>query len=210
MLPDILGLERALPWLATALAGGYLLGSIPFGVLVARGFGLADLRRTGSGNIGATNVLRTGHRTAALLTLLLDLLKGLLAAGLAAEWGGLAAAAAGAGAALGHCWPVWLRFQGGKGVATSFGVLLAWDWLTALVALAAFLLAFAGLRIVSVASLVGAMAAPVVLALRDQWDLLPAAVLMSLLVLLRHRANLGRLFRGEEPRLRFPRSRGGD
>ena len=94
MLPDILGLERALPWLAAAFAGGYLAGSIPFGILVARAFGLEDIRKIGSGNIGATNVLRTGNKAAAGLTLALDLFKGLAAALLGAEWGPLASAAA--------------------------------------------------------------------------------------------------------------------
>ncbi len=203
MLPDILGLERALPWLAAAFAGGYLLGSIPFGILVARVFGLEDLRKVGSGNIGATNVLRTGNKAAAGLTLALDLLKGLAAAGLGAEWGPLASAAAGAGAAIGHCLPVWLAFRGGKGVATSFGALIVWNWEAAIIALAAWLVLLAALRIVSVASLAGCIVAPAALVALNEWDFLPAAVLASLLVIVRHKDNIGRLLRGEEKPIRF-------
>ncbi|MDT8345111.1 MAG: glycerol-3-phosphate acyltransferase, partial [Thermohalobaculum sp.] len=116
--------DRALPWLGLALACGYLAGSVPFGVIVARLFGLGDLRKIGSGNIGATNVLRTGNRLAAALTLGLDALKGALPVVVFLGWGDLAAQAAGVGAMLGHCFPVWLRFRGGKGVATFLGVVL--------------------------------------------------------------------------------------
>ena len=205
MLPDILGLERALPWLAAAFAGGYLAGSIPFGILVARAFGLADIRKIGSGNIGATNVLRTGNKAAAGLTLALDLFKGLAAALLGAEWGPLASAAAGAGAAIGHCLPVWLAFRGGKGVATSFGALLVWNWEAALIALAVWAVAFAALRIVSIASLIGCLVAPVALAALNEWDFVPAAAVASLIVIIRHKDNIGRLLRGEEKPLRIRR-----
>ncbi len=205
MLPDILGLERALPWLAAAFAGGYLAGSIPFGILVARAFGLEDIRKIGSGNIGATNVLRTGNKAAAGLTLALDLFKGLAAALLGAEWGPLASAAAGAGAAIGHCLPVWLAFRGGKGVATSFGALLVWNWEAALIALAVWAIAFAALRIVSIASLIGCLVAPVALAALNEWDFVPAAAVASLIVIIRHKDNIGRLLRGEEKPLRIRR-----
>ena len=205
MLPDILGLERALPWLAAAFAGGYLAGSIPFGILVARAFGLEDIRKIGSGNIGATNVLRTGNKAAAVLTLALDLFKGLAAALLGAEWGPLASAAAGAGAAIGHCLPVWLAFRGGKGVATSFGALVVWNWEAALIALAVWAIAFAALRIVSVASLIGCLVAPVALAALNEWDFVPAAVVASLIVIIRHKDNIGRILRGEEKPFRIRR-----
>ena len=109
MLHTIMGFERALPWLLTALACGYVIGSIPMGVLLSRVFGLGDLRKIGSGNIGATNVLRTGSKLAAALTLLLDMAKGLVAVVVFLNWGDLAAQAAGVGAVLGHCLPVWLR-----------------------------------------------------------------------------------------------------
>ena len=124
MFHTIMGFERALPWLILALGCGYLAGSIPFGVIVARVFRLGDLRKIGSGSIGATNVLRTGNKLAALATLLLDALKGALPVLFFLGWGDLAGQAAGLGAFLGHCFPVWLRFRGGKGVATWLGVML--------------------------------------------------------------------------------------
>jgi len=132
-VPDLIAFTQGAPYLLIALAFGYLLGSIPFGVLMARVFGLGNLRDVGSGNIGATNVLRTGSKQAAILTLLFDMLKGTVAVLIAAQWGHMTAAVAGFGAFLGHCFPVWLKFKGGKGVATFLGAFLGLHWPTFLV-----------------------------------------------------------------------------
>lgn len=201
MIPDILGWERALPWLMLALLGGYFAGSIPMGLIVSRLFGLADPRGVGSGNIGATNVLRAGGRGAAALTLLLDLAKGLGPAWLAGSWGPLAAAAAGAGAVIGHCMPVWLGFRGGKGVATALGAALAWYWPAALAGALVWVLVVAATRYVSLGSILGALVVVAALAWREQWDFIPAAVPVALLVAARHSANIRRLIAGTESRI---------
>jgi glycerol-3-phosphate acyltransferase PlsY len=202
MLHQIMGFERALPWLIAALAAGYLSGSIPFGVLAARIFKLGDLRKIGSGSIGATNVLRTGNKLAALITLVLDALKGavpvLIFLGL---WGDLAGQAAGLGAFLGHCFPVWLRFRGGKGVATWLGVMLAIDPLT-WVALCLTWLATAALtRISSAGALVAAASGPLWLILFGRWEAVLLAIILGALIWIRHHANIRRILRGEEPRI---------
>ncbi len=189
------------PTLILAAALGYLLGSVPFGVVLTRLSSLGDLRRIGSGNIGATNVLRTGRRGLAAATLAGDALKGTVAVALAAMWGPMAALAAGAGAILGHIFPVWLGFRGGKGVATYLGVLTAVAWPAAVVFAALWLLTAWLLRYSSLAALVAAAATPFVLALLGA---MPAAWLfaaMTLLIFATHRANIGRLLRGEESRI---------
>jgi glycerol-3-phosphate acyltransferase PlsY len=186
------------------LMGGYLLGSIPFGYLAARFGGAGDIRQVGSGNIGATNVLRTGRRDLAAITLLGDGGKG-AAAVLLAAWlfGGPAAAIAGGAAFLGHLFPIWLGFRGGKGVATFFGVLLAIAWPVG-VADGAIWIAMAALfRISSLASLTSAALAPALFALSHVGGA-PALILsavMAALVFIRHGANIGRLLQGEEPRI---------
>lgn len=181
---------------------GYLLGSVPFGILMARAFGLGDLRKVGSGNIGATNVLRTGNRTAAALTLGLDAAKG-AAAVLIARAAGLAedaAALAGLAAFLGHLFPVWIGFRGGKGVATFLGTLLALAPLAGVAACATWLVTAAVFRISSLAALVAAALAPLyMLALGEGGAL--AAALMAALVYVRHGANIARLRAGTEPRI---------
>jgi len=202
MFHQIMGFERALPWLILALGCGYLAGSIPFGMIVARLFRLGDLRQIGSGNIGATNVLRTGNRPAALATLLLDALKGA-----APVWyflstsGDLAAQAAGLGAFLGHCFPVWLRFRGGKGVATWFGIMLAIHPLTWVALCLTWLAAAALTRISSVGALAAAAAGPLWLIVFDRWEAVLLAIILGVLVWLRHHANIRRILRGEEPRI---------
>ena len=201
MVHDIMGLERALPWLGLALACGYLAGSIPFGVIVSRVFGLGDLRKIGSGNIGATNVLRTGNRAAAALTLLLDGLKGFLPAWLFLGWGDLAAQSAAAGAFLGHCFPVWLGFRGGKGVATFLGIVLALSFPAGLLACATWLAAAFLSRISSVGALAAAAASPVWFWLLGRYEAVLTVAGLAALVWLRHHANIGRLLRGEEPRI---------
>ena len=180
----------------------YLLGSIPFGLLITRALGLGDLRGIGSGNIGATNVLRTGNKGAAAATLILDAGKG-AAAVLAARAfeGETAGLLAGGAAFLGHCFPVWLRFRGGKGVATFLGVLLAVAWPVGLIACATWAAAAAALRISSLAALVSAATAPIWLAaFGPPWSVW-LGLAMAALVFLRHRANISRLIAGTEPRI---------
>ena len=184
--------------------GRYLAGSIPFAVLVSRLMRLPDPRTYGSGNIGATNVLRSGNRVAALLTLLGDALKGwavVLVARYAGASDALVALAAFC-AFLGHLFPVWLRFKGGKGVATAAGVLIALDWRLGATALAAWLVVVAVTRFSSLAALVAAVVAPFVTwALLGIGPVLLAVAAMSVLLVLRHRANIQKLLRGEESRV---------
>jgi acyl phosphate:glycerol-3-phosphate acyltransferase len=196
---------RVESWLVPALllVGGYLLGSIPFGVIVTRLAGAADPRTIGSGNIGATNVLRTGRKGLAALTLLLDGGKGALAALAGAlilpEGGGQLAAIA---AFFGHVFPVWLRFKGGKGVATFIGVVLALHWQTGLVATALWLMALAVTRYSSVGGMIAAISAPVAAACFFRLDLSITFLGLALVVLWRHRSNIERLIQGTEPRVR--------
>jgi acyl phosphate:glycerol-3-phosphate acyltransferase len=185
-----------------ALAFGYLLGSVPWGLLLTRAAGLGDIRAIGSGNIGATNVLRTGNKGVAAATLALDALKGAAALLIAeAIWGEGPGLMAGFGAMLGHAFPMWLGFRGGKGVATGGGVLLAASWLMGLAAVLVWL-AVAGLtRLSSAGALAACMAAPLVALAAGRTDLALFAAGIALLVVLRHRANIARLFAGTEPRI---------
>lgn len=180
----------------------YLLGSVPFGIVMARAFGLGDLRQIGSGNIGATNVLRTGNKPAAFLTLVLDAGKGgiavLLARWLLAED---AAQLAGAAAFLGHLFPVWLRFRGGKGVATFLGTLLALSFPVGLAACGLWLLTALITRISSLSALVAAALSPLAAWALGHGELVVLALLLATLIVERHRANITRLLRGEEPRI---------
>ncbi|EYD74613.1 Acyl-phosphate:glycerol-3-phosphate O-acyltransferase PlsY [Rubellimicrobium mesophilum DSM 19309] len=181
---------------------GYLLGSIPFGVLVTRAMGLGDVRSIGSGNIGATNVLRTGSKGAALATLLLDGGKGALAVLLArAVAPEDAAQLAGAMAFLGHCFPVWLGFRGGKGVATALGLLLAVAWPVGLAACATWAATAALLRISSLSALVAAVLSPLWAVLLGRGEVVVLAIALAALILVRHRANIARLLAGTEPRI---------
>ncbi len=187
--------------LTLALACGYLLGSIPFGLILAKLAGLGDLRQLGSGNIGATNVLRTGHKGLAALTLVLDALKGTAAVLLGSHWGEHAAMLAGLGAFLGHLFPVWLGFRGGKGVATYIGVLLGLYWPGAIVFCAVWLAVAFAMRYSSLSALVASASVPCLLALTGEWRLAALFLLLTLLLYWRHGANIGRLMRGEETRI---------
>lgn len=190
--------------LLACAVGGYLIGSVPFGVIAMRMAGAGDIRQVGSGNIGATNVLRTGRRGLALITLVGDMAKGatpvLVAGALVSPLG---AAIAGGAAFLGHLFPVWLRFRGGKGLATAAGVLLAIAWPAWLGAGLIWLAMAAIFRISSLAAMVAAVLAPVVLILarRETPATLVLLIAMAALILVRHRGNIGRLMKGVEPRI---------
>jgi len=187
----------------------YLLGSIPFGLLITRGAGLGDIRQIGSGNIGATNVLRTGHRGLAAATLVLDAAKGAVAVLVARHfWGDDAGYIAALLAFLGHCFPVWLRFKGGKGVAVFIGVLLALAWPVGLVFCAVWLVIAWAQKFSSLAALTGAVTSPLFayaaglegLAANGP-KLAAVAAVLALILIFTHRANIGRLINGTEPKI---------
>jgi glycerol-3-phosphate acyltransferase PlsY len=188
---------------ALALIGGYLLGSIPFGLLLTRAAGLGDIRNVGSGNIGATNVLRTGRKDVAIATLLLDAGKAALALILARHFfGSEIGLVAGAAALLGHCFPVWLKFNGGKGVATFFGTLLVGIWPVGVLAGLLWLATAFTFRFSSLGALVAAAAAPLIALVFHVGPVGIASIAaMSAMIWFRHRENLSRLIKGEEPKI---------
>jgi glycerol-3-phosphate acyltransferase PlsY len=184
-----------------ALVTGYLLGSIPFGLLLTRFAGKGDIRDIGSGNIGATNVLRTGSKGLAAATLVLDAVKGaaavLIAQNLWPDWINYAAA----GALVGHLYPVWLRFKGGKGVATLLGILAPLFWQAALVYAIVWLGLLLALRISSVAGMTAAASAPITAAVVGKTTLVPMLIGFALLIIWKHQENIRRLLKGDEPRV---------
>jgi acyl phosphate:glycerol-3-phosphate acyltransferase len=190
------------PQIAAALLLGYALGSIPFGLLLTHAAGLGDIRQIGSGNIGATNVLRTGNKGLAAATLLLDAAKGAVAVLIARYFlGETAAMLAGLAAFLGHIYPVWLGFKGGKGVATYLGVLLALAWQLAALFAILWLSVAALMKISSLAAIVATIAVPIAAWIWGDSDLAIVVTLMSAVVVIKHRANIERLMAGEEPRI---------
>ncbi len=200
-MPGLLGdFAFTWPYYAAAL-GGYLVGSIPFGLILTRAAGLGDIRKIGSGNIGATNVLRTGRKGLAAATLLLDGGKGAVAVLIAQHWGPDMAILAGCGALFGHLFPLWLHFKGGKGVATSLGVLLALDWRIGLIACATWLLIALLFRFSSLAALAAMATAPIAAWFIATRQLAAVALLIAALVWLRHRRNIRRLLTGKEPKI---------
>ncbi len=194
-----------------AFAFAYLLGTIPFGLLLTKAAGLGDVRQIGSGNIGATNVLRTGRKGLAAATLLLDMAKGFFAVALvrqysadnspalALAWGPVPAAAL--GAVIGHCFPVWLKFKGGKGVATNAGVSFGLGWPIGLAYALVWIGVLALARISSLAGMSSVVAAAVAAALFGYAGFVPVLVVIAALIIWLHRANIGRLMRGEDPRV---------
>ena len=198
-MPDIISTYQML---ALAALGGYLLGSIPFGMVIARLMGLGNLRDIGSGNIGATNVLRTGNKGAAALTLLFDAGKGAAAVLIARVLiGEDAAQVAGLAAFLGHLFPIWLRFKGGKGVATFIGLLLALSWPIGLATCATWLFFAVVMRISSLAALAAAGLSPLWMLLMGRGDLLVLAAILTILIYIRHAANISRIRAGTEPKI---------
>jgi acyl phosphate:glycerol-3-phosphate acyltransferase len=186
-------------YLGFALA--YLIGAIPFGLLLTRALGLGDIRKIGSGNIGATNVLRTGNKLAALATLLLDAAKGAVPILFAWHYGQDMAIAVAFGAVLGHILPVWLLFRGGKGVATTLGVLLAIAWPVGLIACATWLVVALSARISSLSSLSSLVAAALAAHFLTDPQITVMTIAIGLFVATRHAPNIGRLLRGKEPRI---------
>jgi len=184
-----------------ALALGYLLGSVPFGLILTKAFNAGDLRSIGSGNIGATNVLRTGNKGLAAATLLLDLGKGLLAVWLAGRWFPEVAGMAALGAVLGHCFPVWLQFKGGKGVATMMGVSVGLAWQLGLAYAAIWVVMLAVTRISSLSGMTAAAAVPLVAWAIGRPELVPVLGAITLIVVFLHRANIARLRAGSEPKI---------
>jgi glycerol-3-phosphate acyltransferase PlsY len=196
------------PYLLAVLLAGYLLGSIPFGLILTRLAGLGDIRRIGSGNIGATNVLRTGNKPLAAATLILDGAKGAVAVLLAQHlYGPDAAVIAGAGAFLGHLFPVWLKFRGGKGVATTIGVFLAIAWPVGLIACAVWLLVALLFRYSSLAALIAVAAAPIAAWLLANHQTAGLALFLAVVVWLRHHENIRRLLAGGEAKIRLGSSK---
>ncbi|MDU8943498.1 glycerol-3-phosphate 1-O-acyltransferase PlsY [Ovoidimarina sediminis] len=195
-------LDTAPLLLALTALCAYLLGSVPFGIVITRALGLGDLRQIGSGNIGATNVLRTGHKGAAAATLLLDAGKGAIAVLIArALFADDAAQLAGGAAFLGHLFPVWLGFRGGKGVATFLGTLIALAWPVGIAACLTWLVAAGIGRISSLSALVAAVAAPVWAVMLGWPQGVALAICLAALVIYRHAANIRRILAGTEPRI---------
>lgn len=193
--------ELNMLYLLGALAFGYLLGSIPFGVIFTRMAGLGDIRNVGSGNIGATNVLRTGRKGLAAATLVGDALKGTAAVLIAARWGEHTASVAALGAFLGHLYPLWLKFKGGKGVATFIGVLIGLNWIAALIFAAIWLgVAFVS-RYSSLSALVASAATPIVLWLLGQPAMAAMTVMIVALLWWKHSPNISRLVDGTEGKI---------
>jgi glycerol-3-phosphate acyltransferase PlsY len=204
-MSDWPAIAAAWPMLLGALAIGYLFGSIPFGLLLTRQTGAPDIRNIGSGNIGATNVLRTGRKGLAAATLLADMLKGTAAVLLARHgFGDAAAIAGGLGAFLGHLFPVWLGFKGGKGVATYIGVLLGFSWIAVLIYGAIWIAIAALTRYSSLSGLIACAVAPAVLWALDKPTEAALFVVMAVLVFIMHRANIARLMAGTETRIGQP------
>jgi len=209
MLPDFLrfwganpAFEAQWPWLLGVLAAAYLLGSVPFGMLIAKFMGLGNLRDIGSGNIGATNVLRTGSKKAALATLIFDSGKGAVAVLVARAYlGEDAAQVAALGAFLGHLFPIYLMFKGGKGVAVFLGIMLALNFWAGLAACMVWLATALVFRMSSLSALVASASTPFWLYVLDMPAAVWLGVLLAILVWVRHHENIGRLLRGEESKI---------
>jgi acyl phosphate:glycerol-3-phosphate acyltransferase len=182
---------------------GYMCGSIPFGLILSQLAGLGDIRKIGSGNIGATNVLRTGNKKIAALTLLCDVLKG-LAPVLIGRWlnGNIGAEIGGFASLAGHIFPIWLGFKGGKGVATALGVMLGWSWPVALISLAAWIIVFFAKRISSLSALIAALIS-IPTSYFMNLDIWPATTILAAIIWITHRANIQRLLKSEEPKTSF-------
>jgi len=209
-MPDPMG-SLAFTWpFYAGFALAYLLGSIPFGLVLTRLAGLGDIRSIGSGNIGATNVLRTGRKGLAAATLVLDGAKGAVAVLVAAQFGPDMAVLAAGGALLGHCFPVWLKFKGGKGVATAIGIWLALSWPVGMIAIGTWLLVAAVFRYSSLAALIAVAVAPLAAWQIDGPQFAELGAFMAVLIWIRHHENIARLLRGQESRIKLGGSKKGE
>ncbi len=200
-MPDLPDLIHLLPKILIASLLGYLIGSIPFGLILTKIAGLGDVRKIGSGNIGATNVLRTGNKALAAATLAGDLLKGTVAVLIGAYLGTSSSLLAGLSAFLGHLFPIWLKFKGGKGVATYIGVLLGVHWPTAFFFCGVWLIVAVISRYSSLSALIASLLSPVIPIFYDRFDASFLFAVMSILVFIRHQANIKRLLTGEETKI---------
>lgn len=200
-MPDPIYWSHAAPYFIAALIFGYLLGSIPFGLIFTRMAGMGDVRAIGSGNIGATNVLRTGNKKVAAATLLGDMLKGTVAVLIASRFGPDPAVLAGLGAFLGHCFPVWLKFKGGKGVATYLGIIIGFSWKVLLVFAVVWLATAAITRYSSLSALLATIATPIAFYVFGHVQIAELFLLLTLITFWRHRENIVRLFKGEEGKI---------
>lgn len=200
-MPDPISWANAAPYFFAAALFGYFLGSLPFGLILTRFAGLGDVRDIGSGNIGATNVLRTGNKLIAALTLLGDLLKGTVAVLIAAQYGPDPAIIAGFFAFIGHCFPIWLKFKGGKGVATYIGVLLGLAWKGMLIFAGLWLLVAFISRYSSLAALLASLSVPVALYVLGNIQIAELFLALTVLLWWRHRENISRLLNGTESRI---------
>ncbi|MHA1189842.1 MAG: glycerol-3-phosphate 1-O-acyltransferase PlsY [Alphaproteobacteria bacterium] len=201
-MPDPISWSLVWPYYLAALVGGYLLGSVPFGLVLTRLAGKGDIRKIGSGNIGATNVLRTGSKPLAALTVLGDGLKGTLAVLVAAGYGGPdLAVTAGLGVFIGHCFPLWLKFRGGKGVATFLGIALGLVWWVMLIAAGIWLAVAAISRFSSLSALIASAAAPVLFIAFGERQYGELFVVLAAILWIRHRDNIKRLLTGSEGRI---------
>jgi glycerol-3-phosphate acyltransferase PlsY len=198
---DPISWEFAWPYMLAALAGGYFFGSIPFGLILTKVAGLGDVRNIGSGNIGATNVLRTGRKGLAALTLLLDTAKGTGAVLVGAQFGPDVMIVAALGALIGHLFPVWLKFRGGKGVATAAGVMLALAWQPALICIALWLLILVISRYSTLAALIATLCIPPLTYWLATPQIAEFSILVTILVWSRHIPNIRRLLKGTESRI---------
>jgi acyl phosphate:glycerol-3-phosphate acyltransferase len=200
-MPEAMSWSLAWPYFLAAGLFGYLLGSIPFGLVLTRAAGLGDVRKIGSGNIGTTNVLRTGRKDLAAATLVLDALKGTIAVLIAWQWGPNTAVLAALGAFVGHCYPVWLGFKGGKGVATYIGVLLGLKLTAGLVFCAIWLAVAVATRYSSLSALLASLATPALLWWLGEGQMAELALLLTILLWWKHRDNISRLLSGKETRI---------
>ena len=200
-MPDPISWSLALPYFSAALLFGYLCGSIPFGLIFTRLAGYGDVRLIGSGNIGATNVLRTGSKKLAAATVLADFAKGLVPVLIAQNWGPDIAVLAALGAVLGHIFPIWLKFKGGKAVATYIGVLTGLFWPVSLIFCATWLTVAALSRISSIAALVAIAATPFWLFYFDERQLAELFILLGIIIYIAHYQNIARILRGKETRI---------